>query len=152
MERAHHLGFEMLFLRVALAAVMVSQVLGLHLQPRHLLSPAEIRAATPAMAGFGGGTPAAGKGKSKGKGKGAATVKAKISPKRQWDVYRELIKEGATPVSVFAKLPDEDKWYDAGRVVAATPGTGEEAAQYHKSAFAMGIDPSVGLTLVARQR
>ena len=81
MERAHHLGFEMLFLRVALAAVMVSQVLGLHLQPRHLLSPAEIRAATPAMAGFGGGTPAAGKGKRAASARGGRAPKGTM---RRW--------------------------------------------------------------------
>ena len=84
------------------------------------------RTAVVQMAGFGGGAakPAkGGKGKSKKESKAPA---AKLSMKRQWDRFNELVGGGA-PRPVFACLPDLGLWRRVccGTSVAA-------AAQLHK--------------------
>lgn len=76
------------------------------------------------MAGFG-----AAKGKSSPAKKGPA--KKQLSPKRQWDIYRELIGNGEQPGTVYAGLPD-GKWIACGQVVSESPGTVAQAAQLHK--------------------
>jgi len=84
------------------------------------------------MAGFG----AAGKGKAskaKSKSKAKPAPAAKLSPKRQWDIHRELVKAGQEAAYVFARLPDDDaSWIPMGEVSAEAPGTKEQAAQLHK--------------------
>ena len=84
------------------------------------------------MAGFGGagGKTKGGKTKAKGKGGAAAAKKAALSPKRQWDIFRELQKDGAPSLSVFAL--DGDKSYWCGEVNAAAPATMEQSAAVHK--------------------
>ena len=84
------------------------------------------------MAGFG--APAA-KG-SKGSKKGSKTSKkgvgktAELSPKRQWDKFKELVSVGAERHAVFAQL--DDKWTVVGSVAVASPGTAAQAAQFNK--------------------
>merc|ERR1719399_397285 len=70
------------------------------------------------MAGFG--APAA-----KGKAKGGK----EIAPKRQWDQYKALVKSGAKPVAVFAKL--DNAWAEVGSV-AVSSGPPAQAAQLQK--------------------
>ena len=85
------------------------------------------------MAGFG----AAPKGKGSAKGKkgakskkAAAPPSAELSPKRQWDRFKELVSGGAPRTAVFASL--DDKWTEVGDVAVASPGTPEQAAQFNK--------------------
>ena len=83
------------------------------------------------MAGFGGGAAKPSGAKSAKKGGKKASPKKQLSPKRQWDIYRELVDEGSTPTEVFAQIPD-GKWISCGEVVAQAPGTAAQAAQVHK--------------------
>ena len=79
------------------------------------------------MAGFGGGA----KPVKKKAGKKAAPKK-QLSPKRQWDVYRELVDQGSAKAEVFAQTPDSGKWIPCGEVAVEKAGTLKQAAQMHK--------------------
>ena len=85
------------------------------------------------MAGFGGGGAAKPAKKGSKGGKKAATKKSSdMSPKRQWDVFKELVSSGSPRVPVFAKLPDDDKWSEVGEVAVKAPGTPAQAVQFQK--------------------
>jgi len=84
------------------------------------------------LAGFGAAAKkGAAKPKASKKGAKKAAPKKALSPKRQWDVYTELVSAGATPATVYAQLPDS-KWIDCGEVAVEAPGTIAQAAQMHK--------------------
>ncbi|KAL1521127.1 hypothetical protein AB1Y20_022681 [Prymnesium parvum] len=57
--------------------------------------------------------------------------KKQLSPKRQWDVYRELLEQGAEPTPVYARSPG-GTWIGCGQVAVQSPGTSGQAAQMHK--------------------
>lgn len=105
-----------------------------------------------AMAGFGAGSGASKKGGKK-VNKKPAEKKAQLSPKRQWDIFKEL-RSGSAPIkSVFAKLPDEGaSWIWVGEVSAKEPNTPEQSATVHKRLIlehAVRCNPS--LTARARE-
>ena len=75
------------------------------------------------MAGFG--APAGGK-----SAKQAVAAKTELSPKRQWDKFKELLADGSPRHRVFVQL--DDKWTEVGEVAVAPPGTPAQAAQYNK--------------------
>ena len=95
-----------------------------------------VRSSAASMAGFGGAGKAKKGGKAKAKSSGKAAVapkKAALSPKRQWDIFKELQKAGAPSCSVFAKLPDDDaKWFWCGEVNCVASATPEKSAAVHK--------------------
>lgn len=62
-----------------------------------------------AMAGFGAAP-------KKGAKKKAA---APLSPKKQWDRYKALVKGGATPCGVFARARGDEAWVKVGSVAVA---------------------------------
>ena len=110
---------------------------GFSVTTAHSMTTAHSRSPTAAMAGFGGAggasKPAAKKAKGGKKAAASKPAAAKLSPKRQWDIFRELRDQGVEPMSVFAKLPDDDaKWVWVGEVAAAAPATAEQAANVHK--------------------
>ena len=72
------------------------------------------------MAGFG--APAG--------GKSANVAKTELSPKRQWDKFKELVADGSPRHRVFVQL--DDKWTEVGDLAVAPPGTPAQAAQYNK--------------------
>ena len=93
------------------------------------------------MAGFGGGAkPSSKASKGKGKSKGAQTAASKrqLSPKRQWDVHTQLVKDGATQAAVHAYLPPaagaegDGQWLEVGTVSVGAGGTLEQAARLNK--------------------
>ena len=93
------------------------------------------------MAGFGGSAkppPKASKGKGKSKGAQTAASKRQLSPKRQWDVHKRLVKDGATQAAVHAYLPPaagaegDGQWLEVGTVSVGAGGTLEQAARLNK--------------------
>jgi hypothetical protein len=74
------------------------------------------------MAGFG--APAGGKSAK------PVVAKTELSPKRQWDKFKELVADGSPRHRVFVQL--DDKWTEVGDLAVAPPGTPAQAAQYNK--------------------
>ena len=104
------------------------------------------------MAGFGGAAPASKgkKGKSGKKGKAASKPANDVSPKRQWDRFKELVSDGAPRIKVYAQL--DESWTEVGDVAVKAPGTGAMAAMFNKRLIlehAVRVKPS--LTLRARE-
>ena len=89
------------------------------------------RAAHARMAGFGASKPKKGGGKKKGSAKKAVRATAMdVSPKRQWDKFKELVSSGEKRTAVFAQL--DGKWTEVGDVAVAPPATAAQAAQVNK--------------------
>jgi hypothetical protein len=101
-------------------------------------------ALSPQMAGFGGAGA-----KKAGAKKAKVDKKAALSPRRQWDKFKDLVSSGADRHKVFARL--DDKFYECGDVAVAG-GTVAQAAQYNKRLIlehAVRVNPA--LTLRARE-
>ena len=82
------------------------------------------------MAGFGGGG-----GKSSGKkktAKSSAPAAAKLSMKRQWDRFQELVGSGQPRHTVYAKITGEEGWTVVGDVACAEGVPVPAAVQLHK--------------------
>jgi hypothetical protein len=100
---------------------------------------------SPLMAGFGGAPKKASIKKSGAKGSAAS----KLSPKRQWDTYKELVKrkKGVEACGVHARL--DDKWHNVGTVaVDMATGTVLQAAQANKRLIlehAARVNPALAL-------
>ena len=110
------------------------------------LRPAARSTLSPQMAGFGGA--AAKKGGRKG-AKPKVDKKAGLSPRRQWDKFKELVSDGASRHKVYAQF--EDKWTEAGEI-AVSGGTAAQGAQFNKRLIlehAVRVNPS--LLLHARE-
>ena len=88
------------------------------------------RAAHTRMAGFGASAPKKGGGKKKGGAKKAGTSGTQVSPKRQWDIFKELVSSGEKRTAVFAQL--DGKWTEGGDVAVSPPATAAQAAQVNK--------------------
>jgi len=117
-----------------LSLTLLSLVSAFTVQPTSTGALRTARVHVHSMAGFGGAASKSGKSKKgggKGAGKAKSPGKAPLSPKRQWDIFRDQID--APKVSVFARLPDEDaRWFWCGEVNAAPPATAEQSAAVHK--------------------
>lgn len=92
-----------------------------------------------ALAGFGGAS-------SKGKSKKTKAKEASLSPKRQWDKFKELVSSGAPRVKVYAQL--DEKWTEVGDVAVDASGTSAQAAQFNKRLIlehAVRVNPALQL-------
>ena len=78
---------------------------------------ASLRVANPRMAGFGsvgsGGRKKASKAKAKPTGPGV------LSPKKQWDRFKEHRDAGSPKIPVFARVCKTDTWHEVGDVTVA---------------------------------
>lgn len=113
----------------ALLCVTASTGAALHVQmawTSPMRSTIAARAAV-SMAGFGGSS-AAGK---KGKKKKSAPSKAPLSPRSQWDRYREHRDEDFPTTTVFARVRETEGWFEVGDVTSAA-GDLEGAVQAQK--------------------
>ena len=88
------------------------------------------------MAGFGGGGGGAAAGKKKGKKAGAAAASkpavASLSPKKQWDRFKDHRKAGVDPVVVYARVKGTDAWLEVGDVTASDGATSGGSVQTQK--------------------
>ena len=131
-----------MLLRLLLCGLLsLSSGLVVHCSGRAISHAAPPRSAVIQMAGFGGAS-------SKGKGKKAkpAAKEAPLSPKRQWDKFKELVSGGAPRVKVFAQL--DDKFIEVGDVAVDASGTSAQAAQFNKRLIlehAVRVNPSLQL-------
>ena len=90
-----------------------------------------LRAESPIMmAGFGGAASGGKTGGKKGGKKAKAGKSGSLTPKRQWDQFRDLVSGGAERTRVYAQL--DGKWTEVGDVAVKSPGTPAQAAQYNK--------------------
>ena len=88
------------------------------------------------------------KGGKKGGAKPKVDKKATLSPRRQWDKFKELVSGGAPRHRVYAQL--EGKWTECGEI-AVSGGTAAQGAQFNKRLIlehAVRINPA--LTVRAR--
>ena len=115
----------------------------------HCLTPRA--AAVTMMAGFGGAAAPSKKKAGAKKGKKAKAPKAEgLSPKRQWDIFKELVSGGQPRHPVFARLDDND-WVEVGDVAVAAGGTAEQAAHAQKR-LALEHAPRVAPKLALRAK
>ena len=98
-----------------------------------------------AMAGFGA-SPSAKGGSKKGAGKKPV---AKLSMKRQWDRFQELVGNGAMRHPVYARISGEDAaWTEVGDVACINDVTVAAAVQCHKRLIlehAVRVSPKLAL-------
>lgn len=95
------------------------------------------------MAGFGGSS---GSKKAAGK-KAAKPAAAKLSMKRQWDRFNELVGSGQPRIPVFARIPGE-QWTAVGDVACAPGVAAAAGVQLHKRFIlehAARVSPSLAL-------
>ena len=74
------------------------------------------------MAGFG----------TKPKKAKDSAKKAALSPKKQWDRFKDLVKGGAPRVAVYARVRGTDAWTRVGDVACSSGVTPVAAAALHK--------------------
>lgn len=99
--------------------------------PRTPHAMVSMRTTTQMMAGFGAAAGGSGKKAKAAGGKKKVAKPADLSPKRQWDKFKELVSDGAPRVKVYGGL--DGKWVEVGEVaVKANSGTAEQAAQFNK--------------------
>ena len=130
------------------SAFSIGAPTAIHAPAYHTAPTCRPTAAPSMMAGFGASASTGSKTKKKkGAGGGAKAAKTELSPKRQWDKFKDLVSDGAERVAVYAKLPD-DKWIEVGEVAVGAKGTAAQAAQFNKRLIlehAPRVHPPFGL-------
>lgn len=119
-----------MLLLLAVDASLALRLPARHASPNQMLRLPEsvARALSPSMAGFG--VAAANKKKS-GKKEVAKPV-AKLSMRRQWDRFNELVGSGAPRTPVYARASGDKEWTAVGYVASAEGIGAASAVQLHK--------------------
>lgn len=87
------------------------------------------RASVVEMAGFGSSSDSTGK---KGGSKKATKPASKLSMKRQWERFKELVSNGAPRVPVYARIGADGTWTSVGDVACEDGIDAAAAVQLHK--------------------
>lgn len=108
---------------IVVAIASLSHVSALRIGVQPTIVPA--RAAGTLMAGFGGGGV-----KATSKSKKSKTTS--LSPKKQWERFKQHRKVGIPATTVYARVSGGDTWYNVGDITVSPPGAVAGAVQVQK--------------------